>query len=102
MYSLVSLSDFIEVFKTHERVDFFGIKGLIALFNHIETIEDEAHLQTKLDVIAICCNYRMYNNLKEFNDDYGDDFVCNTIGDLREYTEVIEIPESESFIIETF
>ena len=52
-----------------------------------------------MDYVAFCCEYTEYNNIKEFQADYGTDY--KTIEDIEEQTTVIRI-DNQSFIIQQF
>ena len=51
------------------RPDHFSYDGLIALWEYFEEYEEDTGEEIDLDVIAICCEYYEYNNLKEFQAD---------------------------------
>ena len=53
----------------------------------------------ELDVIGLCCEYTEYDNLEEFQADYGDEY--ETIEDIQNSTTVIMI-DDDSFIIRQF
>ena len=54
----------------------------------------------EFDVIALCCEYTEYDNLKELQEAYSDEY--KTLQDLEETTQVIRIPDTERFIILDF
>ena len=76
----------------------FTRAGLKALFNYLEAFEEEIGEEIELDVIALCCDFVEYENIGEFNRDYGTDYesrdeICETI--------VIDV-DDEAFIIQAF
>tara|TARA_R100000808_G_C2051821_1_gene87043 strand:+ start:121 stop:423 length:303 start_codon:yes stop_codon:yes gene_type:complete len=77
----------------------FSYEGLLALFEYFEELEDDIGEEIELDVVAICCDYTEYDNLNDFNADYNYQY---TRDELEEETEVIEIPDTERFIIREF
>jgi len=97
MKSTVSLSDFRDAFQI--RKDNFSYDGLEALFNYLEEYEESGGDELELDVIAFCCEYTEYENIKEFQDNYGDDF--KTREDIENNTTLIDI-DGEAFIIQDF
>ena len=48
------------------RPNQFSYEGLQALFHWFEEYEDETGEEIEFDVIAICCEWSEYENLKEF------------------------------------
>ena len=98
MKQTINESQFIDAF-TKLRPNNFSYESLSALYDHLEQYEDETEKELELDVIAICCDYSEYDNLKEVQDNYND---IETLEDLRNNTTVIEIPNSEKLIIQAY
>jgi hypothetical protein len=90
----INKTEFIDAFRIWHGGDYknnFSYDGLDALFDYLDEIEEY-----ELDIVGICCNYSEYENLAEIKQSYPD---IETIEDLREFTEVIEIPNTERLII---
>ena len=81
------------------RPNQFTYEGLKALFDWFEELEEDTGEEIELDVIAICCEWSEYENLKSFQDDYGKKY---TLAEIGENTIFIPIENSESFIIQQF
>ena len=73
------------------RPDNFTRSGLQALYDYFIQYEDDLGEQIELDVIAICCEFTQYKNLKEINEAYGHDF--EDLEALSEYTQVIDFDD---------
>jgi len=99
MITTINEYDFIDAFKKMGRTDNFSYRGLIALYDYLEILEDDIGQPIELDVIALCCEYAEYDNLEEFQADYSEDY--QTIGDIERETTVIMI-DDDSFIIRQF
>ena len=87
-------TEFIEAFSKWHGGDYknnFSYEGLDAMYDYFDEIEEY-----ELDMVGICCNYSEYENLAEIQEQYAD---IETVDDLREFTEVIEIPNTEKLII---
>ena len=82
------------------RPDNFSYMGLKALFDYLEMLEDDIGEPIELDVIALCCEYSEYENLKEFQNDYGDEY--ESLDDIENDTTLIKIEDEEGFIIRQF
>ena len=98
MIEVVTESQFIDRFRKIRPTN-FTYEGLQALFEDLEQYEDDTGEEIELDVIGLCCEFYQYDNLKEFQDDYGKDYEC--IEDVENETMVVPVDE-ESFIIRQF
>ena len=90
----INKTEFIEAFSKWHGGDYknnFSYDGLDAMYDYFDEIEEY-----ELDMVGICCNYSEYENLAEIQEQYAD---IETDDDLRELTEVIEIPNTERLII---
>ena len=90
----INKTEFIEAFSKWHGGDYknnFSYDGLDAMYDYFDEIEEY-----ELDMVGICCNYSEYENLAEIQEQYAD---IETVDDLRELTEVIEIPNTERLII---
>ena len=99
MKRTVSEYDFFQAFRDMNRENQFSEAGLSALFDYLEQYEDDTGEEIELDVIALCCDFTEYEDIKEFQADYGDDY--QTVEDIEQSTNVIMI-DAEAFIIQAF
>ena len=72
--------------------------GAKALYEYFEQLE-EATGEITFDKVEIRCTYTEYENIEAIAEQY--DHI-KTLNDLRDYTQVIEVPNSERLIIEGF
>ena len=100
MKSTVNIYDFRRGFETMDRKDQFSYEGQEALFDYLEQFEDDTGQEVEFDVIGLCCEYTEYDNLKELQDAYSDEY--KTLEYLEDTTQVIRIPDTERFIILDF
>jgi hypothetical protein len=100
MINTINKYEFSDAFQKMGRGDQFSYEGLIALFDYLEMFEDDIGEPIELDVIAICCEYTEYENLKEFQDDYGDEY--ETLESIYNRTALIQVEDTERFIIQQF
>lgn len=118
MKKTISKYDFTQQF-INIRPDNFSYNGLNALFDYLEEYEECTGAEIELDVIAICCDFTEYENIKEFVLNYDDSYIAwkiepeeadesegiidyeKTLDNIREYTQVIDI-DGTSFIIQNF
>ena len=65
MKQTVNSSDFVDAFRTHNRMARFSYEGLKALFEYLEQYEEDAGEEMELDVVAICCDFSEYSTATE-------------------------------------
>ena len=106
MITTINEYDFIDAFRKMGREGNFSNDGLVALYEYLEMLEDDTGQPIELDVIALCCEFTEYDNLEEFQADYGNEY--ETIEDIQNATTVIMVEETispldnDSFIIQQF
>ena len=100
MIDTITKHSFQDAFHKMGRKDQFSYKGLDALFDYFEMLEEDTDQQIELDVIAICCEYSEYENLKDFQDNYGDEY--ESLEDIENNTTLIKIEDTEGFIVQQF
>ena len=99
MIKTINQYDFIDAFRKMGREENFSRDGLIALYEALEMIGECIGRPIELDVIALCCEYAEYDNLEEFQADYGNEY--KTIERVECDTAVIMIDDTR-FIIQQF
>ena len=72
--------------------------GARALYEYFEQLE-EATGEMEFCKVEIRCAFTEYENIEAIAEQY--DHI-KTLNDLRDYTQVIEVPNSERLIIENF
>ena len=100
MINTINKYEFRDAFHKMGRGDQFSYEGLIALFYYLEMSEEDIGEPIELDVISLCCEYTEYENLKEFQDDYGDEY--ETLESIYNRTALIQVEDTERFIIQQF
>ena len=100
MIDTITKYSFQNAFHKMGRGEQFSYEGLDALFDYFEMLEEDTDQQIELDVIAICCEYSEYENLKDFQDNYGDEY--ESLEDIENNTTLIKIEDTEGFIVQQF
>jgi len=100
MIDTITKYSFQDAFYKMGREDQFSYKGLISLFDYFEMLEEDTDQKIEFDVIAICCEYSEYENLKDFQDNYGDEY--ESLEDIENNTTLIKIEDTEGFIVQQF
>ena len=75
----------------------FTVQGSKELFEHLEEIDPNA----EFDPVGIRCEYHEYENFEEIQEQYRN-LNIKSISELKDYTTVIEIPDSDRLIIRQF
>ena len=99
MKQTVYLSQFKDVFRATRALNFSNA-GLTALYEYLEEYEESTGMQIELDVIGLCCEFSEYDNLAEFQLDYGHEEYPD-MESIEHCTCVIPFG-SESFLITQF
>jgi len=104
MIQTITKSEFTTAFHRMGRGNNFTYEGLSALYDYLEDYEDSTGEQIELDVIAFCCEYNEYEDLAEFQEDYGEDY--KSLEDIEDRTILIPLDDKKdgltSFIIQAF
>jgi hypothetical protein len=100
MIDTITKYSFLDAFYKMGREDQFSYKGLISLFDYFEMLEEDTDQKIEFDVIAICCEYSEYDSLKDFQNDYGDEY--KSLEDIEDNTSLIKIEDTEGFIVQQF
>jgi len=103
MYDTVNFNQFNDWFikDNSNYKDNFSYEGRKALFDYLEELEDDTGEKIEFDPIALCCEYSEYENFKALKETYDNDEITN-LETLRDFTTVIEIENSDKFIIRDF
>ena len=89
MKKTITKNEFRDAFHTMNREANFSYEGLGALYDYLEEYEESGGVEVELDVIAICCEFSEYEDLKEIQGNYDID----SIEQLQDYTTVIEFTD---------
>ncbi len=100
MTQSVNQFDFIQAFNGMGRGEQFTRRGLYALYDYLTQYEEDTGETINLDVIALCCEYTEYENIAEYNEQYGHNFT--TQNEIADYTAIIPIEGTDSFIIQNY
>ena len=98
MKKTIKLYDFQREFEEMDRKDNFSYEGLEALYNWLDEVMGD---DFELDVIALCCEFTEYENMRDFWKNY-DEGDYPDIETIEEHTNVILIDNSLGFIIQDF
>jgi len=92
MKTTVSSHSFVEAFRAAGRESQFTRAALFALFDYLESYEEDCGVELELDPIAICCEWAEYESAVEAAESYGREFSdeSDALDWLREQTQVIE------------
>jgi len=96
----VTRYDFHEEFKQCGRGDQFSSEGLDLIYDYLNDYALTEDSNIDLDVIAICCDFAEYDSLKDFQCDYGDEYVSMDMIDHN--TILLQNNNSDTFVIQQF
>ncbi len=92
IYKQINEHDFLSAFDSMGRGEQFSYEAKKALFEYYENLAEETDTPIELDVVAICCDWTEYKDIKEVQENYTD---IESLEDLREHTEVIEVTKTK-------
>jgi len=101
MIDRVTFDDYLNRWRAYDRYDYFTYEGHMALFEYLEQYEEDSGEQIELDIIAIDSDFVEYENLEAFHKDYDKEDYPD-LETLSDHTQVIEIPNTDGFIIQNF
>ena len=99
MKQTITETQFINAFADMGRADNFSVEGRTALYEFINDLDEQCDTETELDVIALCCEFTEWESLKEFQDNYGEEY--ESFEDISDNTLLIDI-DGERFITQDF
>ena len=94
MIDTITENQFVDEMIKHNE---FTVEGSKVLFEHLEEIDPNG----EFDPVGIRCEYHEYENFEEIQEEYSN-LDIRSISELRNYTTVLEIPDSDRLIILKF
>lgn len=94
-------------FKSDTYKNNFTYEGLKALFEYLESLEEDTGEPIEFDMVALCCDYSEFDNAKDAVSEYGSINESDSMDEefakdwLRDRTQVIEC-ENGHIIIQQF
>lgn len=117
MIQEISQSEFIRQFAQMNRENQFSYNGKCALYDYLTDLEEDTIQKIELDIIALCCEYAEFKNLKEYLENYSTDINKSdfeeendfnaekyeeaVLKEIQEKTTLIKV-DDESFIIQQY
>ena len=99
MKQTITENDFVSAFADCGREDNFSVEGRLALSEFITDLDEQCEPETELDVVALCCEFSEWENLEEFQQNYGSEY--ESMQDISDNTLLIQI-DDERFITQDF
>ena len=90
MKQTINFSQFCDSFSDTYKNN-FSYEGKRALFDYLESLEEDTGNQIELDPIALCCEYAEYESLGDIQKEYSNIVdQIESLDDLRDRTQAIE------------
>lgn len=92
MKTTVNRHDFVRAFETCGRKDQFTTSALLALFEYLESFEQDCGFEFELDPVGICCEWAEHDSAILAAKEYGQEFSDEeeALEWLRDHTQVVE------------
>lgn len=101
IYRQLATSDITQALSNDEYASWHkNYEACKAIAEYFEDLAEDIGEAIELDTVAIRCEYSLMDDIADFNKQY--DKECESLDDIREFTQVIEIKGQESFIIQEF
>ena len=84
MKQTIDFYDFERAFVDYGRSDHFSYDAKKAIFEYLESLEEDTGEEIELDVVGVCCDFSE-SSLEEINSDNGESF--ETLDDAAEWLE---------------
>jgi hypothetical protein len=115
----LSFGDFCDSFSESYKNN-FTYHGKKALYDYLIQYEEDTGTEIELDIVAFCCDYNEYSGIDEYIQNYNTDvdkeeytdeetkefdeegFKKAVMEEIQNKTTLIEIEESEGFIIQAY
>lgn len=103
MKQTINFNQFCDAFSDTYKNN-FTYEGKKALFEHLEDYEENTGEEVELDIVALCCDYTEYDNLKDLQASYPNIENIEELQDNTQYIPIYNIDgtESERFIIQNY
>jgi hypothetical protein len=93
----MSVHDFLREWPESRR-DQFSRAALEAIFGYLEELADDCGGQIEFDPIGICCDWTEFDDLAEFNEQYGTEL--ESWAEVAESTQVVELSGDGAVIVD--
>ena len=92
MKQTVTSYQFVDSFRAAGRESQFTRPALFALFEYLESYEDDCGVELELDPIGICCEWAEHDSAILAAKEYGQNFETDSeaLEWLRNHTQVVE------------
>ena len=101
MKKTINEFEFVQAFDDYMRSENFSRAGRFALYEYLTEYEEDTGEEIELDVIALCCEFTEYENLKQFRVNHGQ-YDYQSMGDIMDRTHVIAHYDGDRFIAQDF
>jgi len=100
MKMTINFSDFCDAFFNSGRKDQFSYYGKKALFEYIESIEQDTGDETELDVIGLCCEFTEFDTALEAAKDCSDFTIDENLNEEEQEKQAFQFLSDETTIIQ--
>jgi hypothetical protein len=90
MKQTITQSGFIDAFKQSSRAEQFSHEALEAIYDYIESYEQDSGEEIELDIVAICCEWAE-SDVSQIASDYDIDLLDSEDNDTLEDEEKMEL-----------
>ena len=92
-------SDFCDEFFKSGRKDQFSYNGKKALFEYIESLEEDTGDEMELDIVGLCCDFTEFDTALEAAKDYNDFTIDEELNEEEQEREALEFLSDNTSVI---
>jgi len=99
MKRTINFSDFCDAFFNSGRKDQFSYNGKKALFEYIESLEEDTGDEMELDIVGLCCDFTEFDTALEAAKDYNDFTIDEELNEEEQEREALEFLSDNTSVI---
>jgi len=100
MKMTINFSDFCDAFFNSGRKDQFSYYGKKALFEYIESVEQDTGDETELDIISLCCEFTEFDTAFEAAKDCSGFTIEGDLNEEEQEKQALQFLSDETTILQ--
>ena len=100
MKMTINFSDFCDAFFNSGRKDQFSYYGKKALFEYIESVEQDTGDETELDIVSLCCEFTEFATAFEAAKDCSDFNIDEELNEEEQEKQALQFLSDETTILQ--
>lgn len=94
IYKQINFSEFCDSFSETYKNN-FSYEGKRALFDYLEQYSEDTGENIELDTVALCCEYDEWDDIEQYNENYGTQYIDASDIDEQGICQLIDIDDNK-------